>query len=238
VCGLYDVSLSKFGQVANLVTFASNYGKQSKVNDYFGLNFRARVGSGQLGGGLDTGRTVTDRCFVVDSPQELKYCHQTRPLAATTQVKVFGTYPLPGDIAVSGTFQNVPAALSSDRTLGYVEANYPARNAEIAPSLGRNLGQCGAAAMCNATATIPLIEPWTMFSDRHTQVDLRVTKIFRFRNGRKFEASADVYNVLNSSGTYYVNGTYGPDWLKPVSSHTGSAFMDGRMVQFAAKLDF
>ncbi|MBI3265398.1 MAG: hypothetical protein HYZ58_19890, partial [Acidobacteria bacterium] len=89
VCGLYDVVPAKFGRVSNLVRDASYYGKQTRVNDFFGVNFNARVGSGvQLGGGVDTGRSVDDRCFVVDSPQELLYCHVATPFHANTQVKL------------------------------------------------------------------------------------------------------------------------------------------------------
>ena len=47
VCGLYDVSLAKFGQVNNLVTHSSNFGKQTQVNDFFdvGVNTRLQLGS-------------------------------------------------------------------------------------------------------------------------------------------------------------------------------------------------
>jgi len=56
VCGLYDVSPTRFGQVRNLVTQASNFGKESLVNDYFNVGVNTRLGSGvQLGGGLDRG---------------------------------------------------------------------------------------------------------------------------------------------------------------------------------------
>src|SRR5262249_33429164 len=80
VCSLYDVAPARFGQVTNLVTAASRYGKQTQVNDFFSVNLNTRFGPGiQLGGGLDTGRTVTDSCFVVDSPQQLLYCRNSVP---------------------------------------------------------------------------------------------------------------------------------------------------------------
>ena len=66
-----------------------------------------RFGTGvQFGGGLDTGRTVNDACFVVDSPQELLNCRVVTPFKAQTQLKLFGSYPLPGGIALSGSYQN------------------------------------------------------------------------------------------------------------------------------------
>ena len=59
-----------------------------------------------------------------------------------------------------------------------IEANARARNAEVAPSLGRNLAACRGGAVCNATAVGPLITPMTEWEDRRTQVDLRLSKRF------------------------------------------------------------
>jgi hypothetical protein len=72
---------------------------------------------------------------------------------------------------VSGTSQNVGGPT--------IEANYQATNTEIAPSLGRNLAACRGAAVCTATATVPLVAPMTLFEDRRTQLDFRLTKIIR-----------------------------------------------------------
>ena len=60
----------------NLVVHASEFGEQTRVNDFFAVNIRTRFASGaQLGGGVDTGRSVADNCFVVDSPQQ----HDVQP---------------------------------------------------------------------------------------------------------------------------------------------------------------
>ena len=87
-------------------------------------------------GGVDTGKIVTDQCFVVDSPQQLLNCRVRSPFSANTQIKVNGSYPLPQGFTVSGTFQDVPGPP--------IEANYAVPNSQIAPSLGRNLAACGA----------------------------------------------------------------------------------------------
>src|SRR4029077_4141734 len=69
VCGLYDVTPSKFGQVNSVITQSDNYGKMQRVNDFFNVTLNARLGSGVLvGGGVDTGRSVNNACFNVDSP--------------------------------------------------------------------------------------------------------------------------------------------------------------------------
>lgn len=169
VCGLYDLAPARFGRVNNLVRQASDFGEASRVSDFFNVNLNARVGSNlQFGGGFDTGRTVTDRCLVVDSPQALLNCRVVTPFAAQTQVKMFASYALPRGITVSGTFQNVAGP--------NITANYPAPNSVIAPQLGRNLAACGVQTVCNATATVPLMAPMTVFEPRRSQVDLRLAK--------------------------------------------------------------
>jgi hypothetical protein len=257
VCGLYDVVPQKFGRVNNLVTQASNYyGSNSRANcgaqvtlaatggalggtggtcgtsDFFGVNFNTRFGSGiRFGGGVDTGRTVTDACFVIDSPQQLLNCRVVTPFSAQTQVKLYGSYPMPAGITLSGTFQNVPGPT--------IEANYNATNAEIAPSLGRDLSACRGAAVCTATAMVPLFAPMTRFEDRRTQLDLRLTKIFRVGTRARLQANFDVYNVLNASAVLGVNATYGRQWLLPIAATVGTeAILQGRLVQFGGQWTF
>lgn len=178
----------------------------------------------QVGGGIDTGRKVTDACFVVDSPQQLYQCRVVSPLKANTQIKLYASYPLPAGFSASGTFQAIPGIP--------IQASYVATNAEIAPSLRRNLAQCGAAAVCNGTATFNLIEPNTMFEDRIYQVDLRLGKSFRFQHGVRLNATIDLYNALNASPILSINTRYGPQWLQP------QQILDGRLVKFGAQLTF
>ena len=186
----------------------------------------------QFGGGIDTGRTVRDTCFVVDSPQQLLNCRVVTPFHAQTQVKLFGSYSLPGGVVVSGMLQNTPGAA--------IEANYTATNAEILPSLGRNLGQCRGAAVCTASVSgIPLIPPMTQFEDRRTQLDLRVGKIVKMGNSRELQVHIDVYNVLNASTILNVNGTYGARWLLPISPVAAAEpILMPRLVEFGGQLRF
>jgi hypothetical protein len=225
VCGLADVTPARFGRVTNLVTQASNYGTQTQVSDFFSVTANGRVGSGaQFGGGIDTGRTVSDRCFVVDSPQELLYCRVVTPLRANTQVKLFGSYQLPGQFVVSGILQNMAGQP--------ILATYAARNAEIAPSLGRNLAACGTLAVCTATANVPLIEPGTEFEGRRTHLDVRVSKTIRLGARMRLQANLDVYNVLNRSDIQLINTTFGPNWRRPTS------IMEPRLAQLGGQLTF
>jgi hypothetical protein len=249
VCGLYDVSPARFGQVNNLVRQASNFGKETLVNDFLNVTVNTRFGSSlQVGGAVDTGRTVSDACFNVDSPGATAaslpgiaftttpspftattvngqpICRAVTPFKAQTQVKMFWSYPLPGEFVIGGVFQNLsgPAILAS----------YAASNAQIAPSLGRNLAACATQAVCTATATVPLVAPQTLFEDRSTRLDFRLTKLIHFGPKTLVRANVDLYNTLNGSGVLVLNSTYGGAWQKPI------VIQDGRLIQFSAQLTF
>ena len=220
VSGLADIKPAKFGQVQNLVALASNYGTYTSYNDFFNVTLDARLTHRiRLGGGIDTGRSVVDRCFVVDSPQELLNCRVVTPFKAQTQFKLHGIVPLPGDVAASFLFQNL-AGPSYD-------ANYSATNADIAASLGRNL----AGNVQAVTIPIPLVPPQTLFEDRVSRLDLRVSKVFtvgRFR----VRGNVDAYNVLNANSVRSVLSTYGARWRTPTQ------ILDPRLVEVGGTISF
>ena len=82
---------SLFGQSDNLARPASDLGgKLTRVYNGFDATMNARFGrAGQLSGGLSMGRTVTNNCLVVDSPQDARpgFCKVTPPWSAGSQVK-------------------------------------------------------------------------------------------------------------------------------------------------------
>jgi hypothetical protein len=142
---------------------------------------------------------------------------------------------LPAGFTLSGTFQSLPGAS--------FEANYPARNIEIGPSLGRDLAACGTrtGAACTATVTVPLVEPMTQFLDRRTQLDLRLTKDVRLTSRARLSAILDIYNVLNASTILAVNSTYGSAWQRPVSSNAIGGVdpvLPGRLIQVGGRFSF
>ena len=82
----------------------------------------------------------------MDNPST-RFCHVET--AFLTQVKFLGSYNVPKvDVQVSGTFQSIPGP--------QIAATYVAPNAQVAPSLGRNLS--GNAQNVN----VALVEPGTM----------------------------------------------------------------------------
>ena len=240
VCGLADITPVKFGAVTNLITQGSNFGKQKRVNDFFGVSMEARLAkSMRLGGGIDSGRTIDDVCFNVDSPSAVaaslpgastapiphtattidgkKTCRVTTPLAGNTQVKLNGSVPLPGEAMISATLQSLPG-------LPYI-ATYSATTAEIVPSLGRNL------AGGTRTFAVPLIMPQTLREKRRSQVDLRLTKYVTMGQ-RRVQANFDLYNLFNSSDILGENTAFGSSWRKP------TLILNGRLIQFSANMTF
>ena len=82
-----------------------------------------------------------------------------------------------------------------------------------------------------ASTTINLLEPNTMYLDRRNQVDLRFGKVLRFGRTRA-SVNLDLYNAINSNTVLSVNTNYSPtidsanpqnNWLAPtVVIHLGN----------------
>jgi hypothetical protein len=217
VCGLYDVNPAFFGKVNNLVTSASRFGTQWEHYNGVDLTVNARLSAGLiLQGGLNVGRNETNNCFVVNSPQQLLYCDVKPPFQP--QVKLLGSLPLRWGLVTSAAFQSLagPQITASDTVT----------NAQIAPSLGRNL-----AAGVNGTAVANLIAPGTMYGDRLNQLDFRLSKVMRVGRTR-IQGNFDMYNALNASPVLLLNTTYGPNWEQPTQ------ILPGRLFKFGAQIAF
>jgi hypothetical protein len=249
ICGLYDIKPAAFGRVSNVVSQATNYGGFTEVYNGVDLTVNARFDNGaQFGGGMSIGQTVTDTCALNDLPQVLPatvlgtgevlptavttprtsdFCHISRPWAAATQLKFLAVVPLPWDFQVSATYQNIPGIP--------VTASRAFTNAEIRPSLGRDLGQCRGVAPCNASVVIDMVPPNTVFEDRLNQVDLRFTRAIRMGKVR-VRGNADVYNLLNANDVLNMTTRYagptGGQWLGPIQ------ILGGRMFKVSGQLDF
>ena len=140
-------------------------------------------------------------------------------------MKFLVVYPLPYDIQTSAVYQN-SAGIP-------ITASYVVSNAAIAPSLGRNLSDCAVGvAACNANRTIALVPDNSLFEPRAQQLDLRVTRTFRFGGTRRLRPSLDIYNLFNAATVLAMNTTYGPSW-KDVTQ-----ILNGRQLRFAAQFDF
>lgn len=135
----------------------------------------------------------------------------------SVQFKLFGTYPLPGDVQLSANFQSIPGSNYS--------ATYNAPTAEVARSLGRPLA--GGA----RTVAVPLTQPWTLWEERINQIDIRALKGFRVKRAR-VEGTVDVFNLFNTASVLNQVQVYGPAFRRPTQ------ILEGRMVKFGAKFEF
>src|SRR5678816_363635 len=114
ICGLYDLTSPRadgtvlFGRSDNVIKLADDFGKQTEVFDGIDVSVNARLAGGvRLQGGTSTGRTTTNNCFVIDSPQQLRFCDVRPPFQ--TQAKVLAIYPLPWwGLQTSATYQTLP----------------------------------------------------------------------------------------------------------------------------------
>ena len=231
VTGLYDPNF--LAATNNVITLASNYGNATEVYNGVDFTVNARLPKGLVvSGGPSIGRTETNYCFTIDSPQGtgvppsqgatstagLLYCGVKPPFQPN--VKIIGVYPLPWwDVQLAATFQSLPGPqITASRTY---------TNAEIRPTLGRNL-----ATGTGGTATVQLIAPGTMFDERLYQLDLRGSKIFKVGTHHRLQTNLDVYNAGNASSILSINTTYGQNWLRPTS------ILQGRLVKFGGQWDF
>jgi hypothetical protein len=225
ICNLADVSLEKFGQVFSRISQSSVYGDEKQINDFFAITMSSRFGSrARLAGGVDFGRTLTDNCFIVNSPQDLLNCRNVRGLGANTQVKFNGNLTLPADFQLSGLIQSLPGS--------NITASWAAPNSVIAPSLGRNVAACGTRTPCTSTATVPLVAPNVLFNPRVYRLDLRIGKSLSVSSSKRLQVNMDVFNVMNSSYVLGQSNTFGASWQRPTQT------MDGRMFQFSGNFTF
>ena len=247
LCGLYDIKPGAFGSVDNLVTQTSHYAKATQVFNGVDVTLNARYGQGgQFSGGLSMGRMTTNNCYQNGDPsltaqvfpgvlvlpaastvsRTEAFCDISPPWSQSTQVKFMAVYPLPWHIQTSAIYQNSSGIP--------ITASYVATNAEILPSLGRNLGSCRGAATCSANLTVELIPPNSVFEKRLQQVDLRFSRLFQFGT-RKLRGDVDIYNLLNASNVLNMNTTYSPPggvW-KDVTQILG-----GRLVRLGFQVEF
>ena len=225
----------------NHVRLSSQYGDQYQYWHGVDLALSARFGGGTvLQGGISTGRTVKDNCEIVKKLPESgvtsqqgtanalidisgasaslagPFCHQAEPFL--TNVKALVTYTVPRiDVQLSGTFQSLPGPM--------ITATHVYPNDVVRQSLGRDLSG-------NATnVTVNIIEAGSLYGDRLNQADFRVGKIFRWAGTRRLTATADFFNLFNSSAVLAESGNFS-SFRVPVR------VVVGRLVKFSVAANF
>ena len=77
----------------------------------YDVGFSARIRGGNIYGGTSIGRQLTSSCEV-DDPNSLRYCDLSElDIPYSAQFKLAGSYPLPYDIQLSGSWQGYPGTV-------------------------------------------------------------------------------------------------------------------------------
>ena len=238
---LYDVNPDKSGQVDNFIADSTTSGTWSQYFSGVDVTANVRVAHFTLVGGTSTGQTVADNCDIRARMPELAttttgtsafgaglatsavtplspYCHVAYGIL--TQLRGLASYVVPKvDVQLSATFQSKPGAM--------LAANYAASNADVAPSLNRNLSGNAANAIVN------LVQPGTMYGDRINQLDFRLSRPLKYRQSRTV-VGLEIYNMLNSSAVLTYDNTFVPGgpWLQPLT------ILTPRVFKFTAEITF
>ena len=149
------------------------------------LTMNARFGKGgQLSGGVSIGRTVTDNCVVVDSPEAARpdFCRTAPPMGRRDRREV------PGRLS---------AAVDSSDERGLPEQRGHSDHGQLCRaatlrSRRRSAAICRTARSARRPATptgrLQLIPNNSLFEPRAQQLDLRFTRTFRFGGTRRLRA--------------------------------------------------
>ena len=247
--GLYTITPE--GQAKgtnNFVTLSGNIPGGDQMRQIFNgidLTFNGRLENGiTLGGGVSTGATAFDECFVIDSPMQARpgYCNVSEPWSAGTQVKLNGAIPLPYDTQVAFVFQNLAGRPWESI---YQAGAGPAERAAAEAQMGHpfvagmeeiQLFPAGAGSDLNGNANNGggdfNFTGSQFYEPRLTQLDLRLTKIFQF-GGARFRGSFDIYNIFNANSVSALGSNYSPDAYPLVAQ-----IMGGRILRFGGQFDF
>ncbi|HZP47188.1 MAG TPA: carboxypeptidase regulatory-like domain-containing protein [Vicinamibacterales bacterium] len=197
-------------------------------------SFMARLhGGAQVFGGVLVARQISNLCDSSDGtatiafaqasdPNYTLYCDQSQfDIPFRAQIKLGGTYPLPYGFNVSGTFQSYPGTRnygSGATAFDYVQQQYQVPAALLTP------GQ--------ATETVNLNTPGSLYLPRWNQLDLRFAKKFKFRGGSSWQVQADVFNVLDAHPLLAVGTLQGPQLGAPTQA------LQPRILTLGAQLHF
>ncbi|MEO8259409.1 MAG: TonB-dependent receptor [Acidobacteriota bacterium] len=205
---IYSVSSTKFGQVNELDTNSDLNRRMFRGVD---ATFNLRLpGGGALTGGTSTGHTVTTTCEVEDL-NATRFCDQTQyDIPFLTAFKLSGTYPLIYGIRVAGSFQSTPG---SERSITY----------QVVRALVPGLSQ--------ASVSVRLNQPGTLYNDRINQLDFSLSKAFRAA-GAEVRPTVDLFNMLNANPVTGQVNAYGS------SLNNVTAILAPRLVRFGVTVKF
>ena len=183
VCGVMDFKPSVFAlglPANNLIRFSDDFGGETNVYQGFDVNLEGRFRNGAfLKGGVAAGKRLFDNCNLLAAgldavvgltaqgtetyPDGSRGCHREYPFRP--DVKLSGSYTLPFDILIAGTYQ-FSRGVQTGGAGPSIQANWAVLNAVANPQIGRNWTG-------TASRTIQLIREGLEYGDDNlSQLDL------------------------------------------------------------------
>ena len=216
---MYTLNPAKVGTASDNVRTYSD--SNSRTYNGFDVLLTARVGDGGvLLGGVTLDDLATSNCDQRDNPNLRRFCAPASPYR--TIFKLSGSYPLPYDFQVSGSFTARPGA--------DIQAVLPVTSAIAGRPI---IGSTAGAAQIN----VNLVDRNTMFRNYINNLDVRVARTFRFGGRYKVQTQVDVFNLLNAGTVTVLSEAFGATaatriWMNP------QAIQGGRYVRFGAQFNF
>jgi hypothetical protein len=251
VCGLYDLKQSVVGLPASsTIRFSSDYGGETNIYQGFDVTTVARFKTGAfIQGGVTMQKRIFDQCNLVNAgikaalidpltpanqPSEVaeifpngdRACHQDLPYRP--DAKLLGSYMLPFDIQISGTYQ-FTRGVQTGGAAPSIQATWSATPASVT-----TLGHAYSAGA--TTKSVNLIAVGANYGTNNLQqLDLRASKRFRF-SGYSFRVDFDAYNVFNSNWPFTVGSIFSTAkssaWLRPTN------VLQARFFKLGLQFDF
>src|SRR5207249_10697145 len=89
ICRLYDIKPDYFQILnsKNVVTNADQFGKETQIHNGLDISTTANLPNAmQFLGGITVGRSAINTCFVVNSPQDLRFCDVKQPFQPSFKI--------------------------------------------------------------------------------------------------------------------------------------------------------
>ena len=246
VCGVMDLKPSAFasgGAANSLIRFSDDFGGETNLYQGFDINLESRFRNGAfLKAGMAATARTFDNCNLLAAGLDAVVtaawqgteiyddgstaCH--REYGYRPDVKLSGSYTLPWDVQLAGTFQH-SRGIQNGGAGPSLTASWPVTSAVAAAN--------GARAWTGAASrTINLMREGLDYGKHNlNQLDLKLAK--RFTIGKvRLRGDFDLYNVFNSSWPYTVTTVYSTAassaWQRPTNVLQHRFFKLGGHISF------
>jgi hypothetical protein len=227
-----DLKPSVFAQnlpANSLIRFSEDFGGETNMYQGFDVNLESRFRNGAfLKAGVAATSRLFDNCNLLQAgfdavntagsfmgteiyPDGTRACR--REYAYRPDVKMSGSYTLPWDVQLAGTYQFSRGIQTGGAGPSQL-ANWTLTSAAAAPMIGRNWTGV-------ASRIVGLMWEGQDYGKHNlNQLDLKLAKRFTIDRVR-LRVDFDLYNVFNSSWPYTVSNTYSnaasSNWQRPTN---------------------